>query len=180
MTFAEFGQLAKIMNAAYSGSTPMFSSADQVKVWHSLLEDLDYEIAKKAVTNMILNSEERPKIATIRKAYTDIVSTPHLGEGEAWDMVREGIRNGTYGATEEFEKFPDAVKRAVGSPSSLSDWAMMNSEDIETVIHGLFTRAYRAEIAKAEKTAMLGAIGTKAGEMAQLTETVVNRLEAKE
>ena len=172
MTYDEFAVIAKVMNAAYASGDFMFTSAKQIEVWSSLLSDLDFEIAKKAVLNLIARSEKKPTIAAIRKEYFDLIVPEDLNEQQAWDLVRDGIRNGTYGAVEEFEKFPDVIKRAVGSPMSLTEWAALESSQVETVIQSLFKRSYRAAIEKQNKDKVLGEIGTQAGSMAKLAESV--------
>ena len=42
-----------------------------------------------------------------------------LSEAEAWAMVSKAARNGLYGAREEFEKLPEDVKQAIGTPDQL-------------------------------------------------------------
>ena len=180
MTFDEFAVIAKVMNAAYASGDVMFTSAKQVEVWHSMLEDLDCEVAKKAVLNLIARSEKKPTIAAIRKEYFELVAPDTLNEQAAWDMVRDGIRNGTYGAVDEFNKFPEVIQRAVGSPMSLTEWAALESSEVETVVQSLFKRAYRAEVERQSRSRVLGAIGTQAGSMVQLVENVTNRLENKQ
>lgn len=180
MTQEEFARIAKAMNAAYAGNEVMFTSAKQIEVWHRMLSDLDCEICEKAVLNLIAKSEKKPSIAAIRKEYFDLIVPENMNEQQAWDVVRDGIRNGTYGAVEEFEKFPEVIQRAVGSPMSLTEWASLESSQVETVVQSLFKRAYRAEIERQAKSQVLGAIGTKAGAMAALTDSVVKRLEVDE
>lgn len=176
MTYDEFSKIAKVMNAAYASNDVMFTSAKQIEVWHRMLSDLDCEVVEKAVLNLIAKSEKKPTIAAIRREYFDLVMPEDMNEQQAWDMVRDGIRNGTYGAVEEFEKFPDVIKKAVGSPMSLTEWAALESSQVETVIQSLFKRSYRAAIEQQNKAKVLGAIGTKAGAMAALTENVAKRL----
>ena len=181
MIYEEFSKLVGVLNSAFRQKDyVMIKDKAQAMIWYEILSDLDYDVARRAVMNLIAKSKFAPSIAEIRQEYALITNPQQMGEGEAWDMVREGIRNGIYGATEEFEKFPDTVKRAVGSPASLSDWAMMSSADVETVVQGLFKKAYRVECEKENKDAVLGAIGTRAGEMQRLTETVAKLLEGGE
>lgn len=180
MTIDEFAVIAKVMNAAYASGDVMFTSAKQVEVWHSMLEDLDCEVVKKAVLNLIARSDKKPTIAAIRKEYFDLVVPEAMNEQQAWDMVRDGIRNGTYGAVEEFDKFPDVIKKAVGSPMSLTEWAALESSQVETIVQSLFKRAYRSALEQQNNARVLGEIGTKAGAMASITESVIKQLEGGE
>lgn len=180
MTYEEFARIAKVMNAAYASNDVMFTSAKQIEVWHRMLSDLDCEVVEKAVLNLIAKSEKKPTIAAIRKEYFELVMPEDYNEQQAWDIVRDGIRNGTYGAVEEFNKFPEVIQRAVGSPMSLTEWASLESSQVETVVQSLFKRAYRAEMERQAQSQVLGAIGAKAGSMAALTDSVVKRLEVDE
>lgn len=179
MTRDEFRQIANILNAAYSEKGYTFiNGKEQAEGWYETLADLDFRICKKAVLNIITTSEKAPKVATIRNAYFELTSASSgMSEGEAWAMVRDGIRNGTYGATEEFNKFPPEIQRAVGDPVALSEWAMMSSDEVETIIHSQFLRSYREEKEIEKKNQAIGLIGAKRGSMAELAEKVAKMLE---
>lgn len=182
MTRDEFRQIANILNAAYSERGYKFiDGKEQAEGWYETLADLDFTICKKAVLTIVATSEKAPRVATIRNTYFELTSASSgMSEGEAWAMVRDGIRNGTYGAVEEFNKFPPEIQRAVGNPMALSEWAMMSSDDVETIIHSQFLRSYREEKAVEKKNQVIGAIGAKAGSMAALIDSVVKRLEVDE
>ena len=47
---------------------------------------------------------------------------------------------------EEFEKLPEACQRAVGSAANLKEWALMDSERVETVEQSHFIRNYRTTV----------------------------------
>lgn len=65
------------------------------------------------------------------------------GDLEAWSMVRRAIRNGTYGAEEEFAKLPPAVQEAVATPTQIRSWAGTPTEQVDTVCMSQFLRVYR-------------------------------------
>lgn len=174
----EFNNIVMVLNATYSTKNyTMISSKEQALVWYTMLSDLDYTIARQAVVNLIARSPYQPTVADIRNEYASLTNRAELGEAEAWTMVRDGIRNGTYGATEEFSKFPAAIQRAVGSPMSLSEWAMLSSSEVETVVQSQFLRAYRAACAEQKTENALGAIGAKKGSMVELAEQIAKRLD---
>lgn len=181
MTREEFKKIVGVLNAAYSERGYTFiSGKEQAEAWYEMLSDLDYTVCKKAVTNIITTSDRAPRIATIRNAYFELISIAGMSEGEAWAMVRDGIRNGTYGAAEEFAKFPPEIQRAVGDPMALSEWAMLSSDEVETVIHSQFLRSYREEKEVEKKNTTIGRIGAKRGSMAELAEKVAKMLEVDE
>jgi len=180
MTLEEFKDVARLINAMYgTGEKVVFDTVAKVTAWYSCLEDLEYKAVAAAVKNHAMTNKFAPSIAEIRKECTEIISRPLLTEQEAWELVAEGIRNGTYGAQEEFDKFPPEVQAAVVTPYALSEWAQLESKQVHTIIQSQFKTAYREAVEKKSKERVLGAIGTKAGAMAQLTESVVKRLEEK-
>lgn len=65
-------------------------------------------------------------------------------ELEAWSLVRKALKNGNYGAEAEFEKLPEDVRKAVGSPEQIRAWAAAPEEETETVMQSNFLRSYRA------------------------------------
>ena len=64
----------------------------------------------------------------------------------AWGLVSKALRNGTYGAVEEFNKLPPLVKQAVGMPDNLKNWAASDYQTIETVIQSNFLRTYETVV----------------------------------
>lgn len=72
----------------------------------------------------------------------------HLSEGEAWALVKKAIQNGNYGSEEEFEKLPPLVKRAVGNSNMIRQWAMSETDEVNTVVASNFQRTYRTLLEK--------------------------------
>ena len=86
--------------------------------------------------------------ADIREKATQIVESvdSSMSELEAWSLVRKAVRNSGYHSVEEFEKLPEACQRAVGSAANLKEWALMDSERVETVEQSHFIRNYRTTV----------------------------------
>lgn len=176
----EFSKIVLVLNAAYrNNGKPMIEDKMQADVWYEMLKDLDYAVTEKAVKNMIARSPYQPTIADVRKEYARLVTAPEMGEGEAWALVRDAIRNGTYGATEEFAKLPPTLQKAVGNPMSLTEWASLSSKEVETVVQSNFLKALRTVQSREKDEAIVGAIGAKDGEYVGIAEQVLNMLEEK-
>ena len=80
-----------------------------------------------------------------------VIQNPQeLTELEAWALVTKAIRNGLYGADEEFAKLPPLVQQAVGQPRCLTEWAMLGAED-KAVTQSNFMRSYRAVVYRAKE-----------------------------
>jgi hypothetical protein len=65
---------------------------------------------------------------------------------EAWSLVSNAIKNGYYGAEEEFAKLPEVVQKAVGTPANLRAWAHTDEASIENVVQSNFMRTYRTVV----------------------------------
>ena len=117
-----------------------------VKQWHSFFADDDFQIVQAAVRSYIATSTERfaPNVGQIKEQIRKLTGPDDLSEGEAWAMVSAALRNGIYGYKEEFAKLPPAVQRAVGTPQTLREWAMLDAESVQSVIASNFQRSYRA------------------------------------
>ena len=96
----------------------------------------------------MLTEKFPPTIADIREKAMQIVESvdSSMSELEAWSLVRKAVRNSGYHSLEEFEKLPEACQRAVGSAANLKEWALMDSERVETVEQSHFIRNYRTTV----------------------------------
>ena len=140
----EFKILVKSMKAVYAQPT-FLPDQDAFNVWYALLEDLPYELASMAVQKHMLTEKFPPTIADLRAKANEVMerSAEEMSELEAWAIVRKAIGNSGYHSEEEFSKLPEVCQIAVGSPANLREWAMMDSDQVETVEQSHFIRNYR-------------------------------------
>lgn len=140
----QFKVLVKAMKAVYAQPT-FIPDQDAFNVWFALLGDLPYKQAELAVQKHMATEKFPPTIADIREKAEQITSVKEteMSELEAWAIVRKAIGRSNYYAEEEFEKLPEACKMAVGNPSNLREWAMMDSDQVGTVEQSHFVRNYR-------------------------------------
>lgn len=113
--------------------------------FHTALGSL--RIIKEAVASkrncfVIISFYQVPNIREKAEQITSVKET-EMSELEAWAIVRKAIGRSNYYAEEEFEKLPEACKMAVGNPSNLREWAMMDSDQVGTVEQSHFVRNYR-------------------------------------
>lgn len=148
MTREQFKVLVKAMKAVYT-NPGFIPDQDAFDVWYSMLKDLDYAIASRAVQMHLQTEESPPTVAGIRKQSVKLKAdeTDDLNETAAWSLVLKAIRRSTYYSEEEFAKLPATVQRAVASPKQLREWATLEDVDGKTltVIQSNFQRAFRAE-----------------------------------
>lgn len=127
--------------------------SETVDVWNMMLEEYSYEqisVALKAYVHSD-TSGFAPSIGQLINKLHEVQAPQELNEMEAWLLVGRALRNGTYGAVEEFNKLPPLVQKAVGSPDNLRNWAQTDSESIENVVQSNFMRTYRIVVNRAKE-----------------------------
>lgn len=126
------------------------------KNWHFFFKDDSYAEVLAAVQKIISSSQERfaPNIGMIREQMRkNREPMGGLSEQEAWELVKRALRNGFYGYKEEFAKLPPTVQRCVGSENMIREWAVMESETLDSVVASNFMRSFRAIRQSAEEEA---------------------------
>jgi hypothetical protein len=73
-----------------------------------------------------------------------------LSEGEAWALVKKAIADGNYHSEERFAELPPIVQKAVGGSQMIRQWAMCDTEEVNSVIASNFMRTYKAVLSKQE------------------------------
>ncbi len=127
--------------------------SETVDVWNMMLENCTYEqvsVALKAYINSDI-SGFAPSIGQLIGKIQTISQPQELDGMTAWGLVSKALRNGTYGAVEEFNKLPPLVKQAVGMPDNLKNWATSDYQTIETVIQSNFLRTYETVVKRANE-----------------------------
>lgn len=151
----QFKILAKAMSVAWPNSSFM-TETEQLDIWFSMLKDIPYRVASAAVQKYMSENHYPPAIADIRKEAANILAVDdgELPELAAWDLVRSAISNGYYGAEKEFEKLPDLVKQAIGSPTYLRNYAV-DQDFNESVAQSNFCRCYRTVLERKKQDSKL-------------------------
>ena len=154
MTPTEFATIALALKSAFN-VRGFLDTAESINVWNVALSDLDYKQVHDAVMYYIMTEEQIPKPASIRRKIAELSNMNTPNEMQAWGIVSKALRNGLYGSKEEFEKFPEEIKKAVGSPEQLHNWATSDYREIETVIQSNFMRSYRGVCEQQKKLSLL-------------------------
>lgn len=152
MTRDETVKIIRIMCDCYPNYKPS-NLSETVDVWNMMLEEHSYEqisVALKAYVHSD-TSGFAPSIGQLINKLHEVQTPQELNEMEAWLLVGRALRNGTYGAVEEFNKLPPLVQKAVGSPDNLRNWAQTDSESIENVVQSNFMRTYRIVVNRAKE-----------------------------
>lgn len=144
MTREETIELLMMVQAAFPNYKPPDKTV-AVNTWFLMLADYPYQQAQMALKAYIATDTSgfAPSIGQIIDKIQIITNPAELNEMEAWSLVSKALRNGNYKSREEFEKLPDLVKEAVGSPENIHNWAQSDIKSIESVIQSNFIKSYR-------------------------------------
>lgn len=151
MTELEWAQTAAVLKAVYTAPS-FIPDKTAMHVWYGLLKDMDYRVVQYNAQRHMQTETRIPTVADLRR--DPMTERNEMLESEAWALVSKALRNGIYGAEEEFAKLPHNVQKAVGSPAQLRVWAMDESYS-ESVVSSLFGRSYRLVIQREEADARL-------------------------
>lgn len=162
MTDYEIGRLVYAIRGTYPKYYANMGAEDLKGLsmaWALVLGEYDFSIASRAVQLYLTNDTTGfpPSPGQIVDAIHKITN-PRIAEmtaTEAWALVRKAIRNGYYGAEEEFEKLPTACQRAIGSPSNLRELAQLDIDQVETVEQSHFIKAYNTQVIRERETAKM-------------------------
>lgn len=149
MTRKETQDILMSMQAAY----PNYKVPDKtiaVNTWLEMLSEYSYGQVSAALKVYITTDTSgfAPSIGQLIDKMMAISAPDELSEMEAWSLVSRALRNGYYGAEQEFEKLPPLVQKAVGAPSQLRNWSQTDNESVENVIQSNFMRTYRTVVSR--------------------------------
>lgn len=156
MTRDETKKIIRIIADSYPNYKPSDIS-ETIDVWHMMLEEFSYQQVAVALKAYILTDTSgfAPSIGQL-VGKMQMVSHPNeLNEMEAWSLVSQALKNGYYGAEEEFAKLPELVQKAVGTPANLRAWAHTDESSIENVVQSNFMRTYRTVVKRENECAKL-------------------------
>ena len=143
MTVQETSMVMNVLNAAYPGFYAKSSDAERKQIlslWAEMFREDDVALVAAAVKALIVADAT---IGQVKARLRQITTPQEMTEGEAWALVAAAIRNSAYDSRREFERLPEAVRRFVGSPSQLREWAMMDSDTVHSVVASNFQRNFR-------------------------------------
>lgn len=152
MDRADVLRVMSVLKAAYPAYYREMGTKEAgsiVALWEEMFREDDAQVVALAVKAHIANDKKGfpPNIGAIKEAIVKLTTPEEMTEQEAWAMVAKACRNGYYGAQKEFDALPPVVKRLVGSPNQLKEWATMDSHELQTVVASNFQRSYRARAA---------------------------------
>ena len=152
MTYDDTLAIMSVLKAAYPNYYKDMRRSDAeavVALWVEMFKDDPAEIVAVAVKAHIATDKKGfpPHIGAIKEAIVKLKTSDEMTELEAWGCVLNAISNSTYNSAQDFEALPPVVRRLVGSPNQLREWAMMDSDTVNSVVASNFQRSYKARAA---------------------------------
>lgn len=154
----ETKKILMVISATY----PNFKIEDKtqaIDAWNIMLSDYSYNDIAVALKTYITTSGSAfaPSISELIAMTRKPAELTQMDEVTAWGQVRRAIKRGLYYSVEEFNKLDSEVQNAVGRPEQLREWAMLPSDEIETVIQSNFRRRFETMQKRAREMAAMPA-----------------------
>lgn len=151
MTSKEAGIIMALLRVTYpryyANSTEEEALA-AVKMWAEMFDQDDPELVAAAVKSFIACDTKGfpPHIGAIKEQMRKLAQGENgeMTELEAWELVRKASANGIYNAGAEFAKLPATIQKILGDASILREYAVTDTETLNSVMASNFQRSYKA------------------------------------
>lgn len=146
MTLQETMKALALIQECYphfmDGRTPETTAS----IWARMFPSEEYPRVEAAIMAFVASDVKGypPAIGQIKEKLAQMEADNTLDEAGAWSLVAAAMRNGIYGSEKEFRNLPADIQRSVGSANQLREWAMMDTETVNSVVCSNFMRSYRA------------------------------------
>lgn len=147
--------------------------AATVNLWQMCFASDSADAVAAAVMAYISGNTSRfsPTIGEIKEMLRQLTQPQEMSEEAAIAAITKSVGNSLYSSEREFAALPEILQRLVSTPSQLREWAMLPSEEFQTVIcshlrRGLRTMQQREETLSKLPTETRNIIGGLANSLA--------------
>lgn len=118
-----------------------------VDLWEDMFRQDDVRIVAAAVKALVAVKTDSfpPSVGAVKEKVRQITEPKPASEQEVWARISKALRNGTYGAEQEFAALPEEIQRVVGNPEQLRAWAAMDEKSVQSVVASNVQRSYWAK-----------------------------------
>ena len=157
MDLKETRKILAVVSEAYPTFLKGRSIDGSARIWQEIFQNVPYEEVSQALITFISTDTKgfAPMPGALREIILSRREAEEMSEFEAWQLTLRAISRGCYNSREEFEKLPEPVRRVVGSPAAIHEWAMMDSGQVLTNVAAQFQRAYRNRMAWERRSDLL-------------------------
>lgn len=145
----ETKQILTILRINYPHSFKNFTYEESemfLNLWAEAFKEDSVDLVIAAIKAIIYGDtrEFAPNVGQVKAKMFDLMNQDEPTEQEAWNLVFKALCNSISNAEEEFQKLPKLIQSVVGSPSMLKSWAVMDINEVQTVVASNFMRGYKA------------------------------------
>ncbi len=146
MNKQETGRILSVISEIYPSFRKDRNIEATCAVWQRIFARTPYALVEQALMSYIATDPKGfpPVPGAINERIGQMRELDGMDENEAWSLVYKATCRGIYNAREEFNKLPEDVRRIVGDPAQLHEWAMLDAREVSTVIAAGFKRSWRA------------------------------------
>ena len=103
-----------------------------IETWHQFLADRDYQLYADALAVYVQTDTSgfAPNLGQLNALIAD-ASVESIEEGEIRAMLKRAAQNSNYGSVAEFNRLPEGLQKAVGSPSVIKSWGSQTWSDLD-------------------------------------------------
>lgn len=161
------------LGAEYDGFFSKMKDADRdakIALWYDQFRDYEGDAVMAGARAYISTNTTGypPKVGQLKELIYKLQNQDEMTELEAWGLVKSALRNSGYFAQDEWEKLPPVIQKLV-DPHTLHEWAMMDSDEVNTVVASNFMRSYRMRAATIKDMQKLP------GSMKEMISTLVDK-----
>lgn len=158
MNREETKEILKVLRVGYPNFYKELkkSEADEIiDLWSAMFAAEPVIVVIEAVKSLMCTLKFPPTIADVKEKIALITQPQTMTEMESWGLVQKAICNSNYHAQEHFDNLPTLIKKIIGSPNQLREWAVMEAETVNSVVQSNFMRSYKAVSAQEKEMSML-------------------------
>lgn len=146
MNKQETGKILSVISEIYPQFRKDWNVSATAAVWQKIFEHTPYREVEQALLAYIATDTRGfpPVPGAINERICQARELTGMTEDEAWNLVFRALSRGIYNSQEEFGKLPEEIRRIVGHPRQLHEWAMLDAHEVNTVIAAGFKRSWRA------------------------------------
>lgn len=146
MNEQETGKILAVISEMY----PSFRKDRDIQatqdIWFTIFRHTPYEQVSQALMSYIATDTKGfpPVPGALNERICQARELDGMNENEAWCLVFRALSRGIYNSEEEFGKLPEEIRKIVGHPRQLHEWALLDTHEVSTVIASGFKRSWRA------------------------------------